>query len=124
MTESTTTEYQDIVQALLNEDQLFSLQERRVNSRQKFVRPSRLICLSKPKDVLSAFTRDLSGTGIGLLHRFELEFGEHALITINRLWDEPVVLKGKLAWCKKSENGWYQSGWHIDSVESTGKSTS
>lgn len=119
MSENTTTEFQDVVQALLNEDQLFSLQERRINSRQNFVRPVRIICLSRPKDVLSGFTRDLSGTGVGLIHRFELEAGEQALVTINRLWDEPVVVKCKVAWCTKSENGWYQSGWEILSIESS-----
>lgn len=117
MSENTTAEFQDVVQALLNEDQLFSLRERRINARQNFVRPVRIICLSKPKDVLNGFTRDLSGTGVGLIHKFEVVEKEQALVTINRLWDDPVIVKCRAAWCAKSENGWYQSGWEILSVE-------
>jgi len=117
MSENIATDFQDIVQALLNEDQLFSLNERRINARQNFVRPVKIVCYSRPKDTCSGFTRDLSGTGVGLIHKFEIAQDEQALITINRLWDGPVIVKCKVAWCTKTENGWFQSGWEILSVE-------
>lgn len=120
MAENSTVEFQDIVQALLNEDQLFSLSERRINSRKNFVRPVKLALVCKPTQVLSGFTRDLSDRGVGLIHRFEVERGMEALITINRLWDEPIFIRCRACWCCKSENGWYQSGWEIVSVESPG----
>jgi len=119
MSENSTADFQDVVQALLNEDQLFSLRERRINSRQNFVRPVRIAFLRNPKEVRTGFTRDLSDTGIGLIHRFQIEKCEQAYVKINRLWDEPVVIRCKVAWCTKSENGWHQSGWEIVSVEST-----
>ena len=120
MAQQTTADFQEVVQALLNEDQLFSLRERRDQARQNFVRPVRMVFGHKPGQILSGFTRDLSDKGIGLIHKFEIARGDRALITINRLWDEPVALNCIVAWCAKSENGWFQSGWQIDSVESTG----
>ena len=118
MSENTTAEFQDVVQALLNEDQLFSLSERRDNARKNFVRPVRIIFTRNIKDIRPGFTRDLSDRGIGLIHRFEAVRGDHAFVTINRLWDQPVVMRCRVAWCTKCENGWFQSGWEIVSVES------
>ena len=119
MSENSTVEFQEVVQALLNEDQLFSLRERRNNARRNFVRPVRIIFSDNPKTVLSGFTRDLSDNGIGLIHKFEAIQGDPAYVTINRLWDDPVIVRCKVAWCTKCENGWYQSGWNIVSVESS-----
>ena len=120
MSEQMSMEFQDIVQSLLNEDQLFSLRERRANARQNFVRPVKLLFPSRPKEILSGFTRDLSDGGVGLIHKFEVTRDDLALLTINRLWDDPVLLRCKACWCTKSENGWFQSGWQIVSVESAG----
>jgi hypothetical protein len=119
MSENSTAEFQDLVQALLNEDQLFSLRERRNNARKNFVRPIRLVFNDRPDTVLSGFTRDLSDNGIGLIHRFQATPGDLAYVTINRLWDEPVIIRCRVAWCSQCENGWYQSGWEIASVESS-----
>ncbi|MDG1809360.1 MAG: PilZ domain-containing protein [Pirellulaceae bacterium] len=119
MSQNPTADFQSVVQELLNEDQLFSLQERRDNSRQNFVRPIRLMFTDKPQTVLSGFTRNLSDTGIGLIHKFKTNTNDQAYITINRLWDDPTVIRCKAAWCNKCENGWYQSGWKILSIESS-----
>ena len=113
------TVFADVVQALLNEDQLFSLRERRDRARKNFVRPIRLIFAHKENQMLTGFTRDLSHGGIGLIHKFDLQRGDYATVSINRLWDDPVTLRCKAAWCAKSENGWYQSGWEIVEVESS-----
>ena len=118
MSQNTTADFQSVIQELLNEDQLFSLQERRNNNRQNFVRPIRLMFTDKPQTVLSGFTRNLSDTGIGLIHKFKANTNHQAYITINRLWDDPTVIRCKAAWCDKCENGWYQSGWEILSIES------
>ncbi len=119
MSDNFTADFQDVVQALLNEDQLFSLRERRTNDRQTFVRPIRIILRHDPKNILSGFTRDLCDTGIGLLHRFEALPGASAYVTINRFWDAPIIVRCNVAWCSQCENGWYQSGWEIVSIESS-----
>ena len=117
MSDNTTAEFQEVVTALLNEDQLFSLRERRYNARNTFVRPVRFTLKRNPQEILSGFTRNLSDTGIGLIHRFPVEVDDKANVMINRFWDQPVVVRCQAAWCGECENGWYQSGWKILSVE-------
>ncbi len=118
MSESTTIGFQEVIQALINEDELFSLRERRDKHRKTFIRPVRIVFGDRPQEFLSGFTRDLSDGGIGLMHRFDVETGDHALISINRLWDGPVTFKCKACWCAAGASGWYQSGWQIVSIES------
>ncbi len=121
MSDNATADFQEIIQALLNEDQLFSLRERRNKSRKNFVRPVRMVLQGKPAELQEGFTRDLSDGGIGLLHKFDVQKGEIARVKVNRLWDEAIVLKCAARWSVKSDNGWYQTGWSILAVESPGK---
>lgn len=118
MSESSTASFEEVVKALLNEDELFSLRERRNNSRKNFVRQVTVVFCDRPKVRLNGFTRDLSQGGIGLIHKFQVESGAKALITIHRLWDQPVVLKCEARWSSSNHQGWFQSGWTILSVES------
>ncbi|MGI9516658.1 MAG: PilZ domain-containing protein [Pirellulaceae bacterium] len=118
MSENVTAEFQDVIQALLNEDQLFSLRERRDKNRRSFVRPVRLVLEDQPTELKEGFTRDLSDGGIGLLHKFPIAAGTIAQVKVNRLWDQAVVLKCEARWSCKSENGWFQSGWSILAVQS------
>ena len=121
MPPSTTEKFHDVIQALLNEDELFSLRERRNNSRKSFVRQATIVFCDQPEIRKNGFTRDLSDEGIGLIHKFQVESGAKAQITIHRLWDQPVVLKCEACWCTTNQQGWYQSGWTILNVESSGK---
>ena len=117
MSNSSTACFQDVVQALLNEDQLFSLRDKRANLRHSFVRQVSVVFFDEPTVRKTGFTRDLSENGIGLIHKFPVEQGCKALVTIHRLWDQPIVLKCEACWCSSSEQGWINSGWTILSVE-------
>jgi len=118
MSQNTTVDFQEVVRELLNEEQLFSLQERRYKNRKNFVRPIRLMFVDRPGVIMNGFTRNLSDCGIGLIHKFKCSEGDQAYITINRLWDQPAVIRCQMVWCSKCENGWYQSGWEMLAVES------
>ena len=118
MSDNNTLEFRDVIQTLLNEDELFSLRERRNNSRKTFVRPVQVMFGDQPENALPGFTRDLSDGGIGLIHKFEIKVGDIAMVTINRLWDGPVTFRCKACWCASGQTGWYQSGWQIVAVES------
>ena len=110
-------DFQDVVQALLNEDQLFSLRERRHHTRESFVRQVTLVMLERPNTRLTGFTRNLSLNGLGLIHKFPVDVDQKALLSIHRLWDSPIVLKCDVCWTNDGQPGWYQSGWNILSVE-------
>jgi hypothetical protein len=118
MAGNTTIEFGEVIQALLNEDELFSLRERRSRHRKTFVRPVHVVFGDKPDEALSGFTRDLSDSGIGLIHRFEVKPGDQALVSVNRLWDGPVTFRCKACWSGPGAAGWFQSGWLILAVES------
>jgi hypothetical protein len=118
MSDNSTVEFRDLITALLNEDGLFCLEERRDNARRSFVRPVNVVFGDKPGESLSGFTRDLSDSGIGLMHKFEVSPGDIATVTIGRLWDGPVTMRCRACWVTSGQSGWYQSGWRIIGVES------
>ncbi len=118
MAQNSTVDFREIISALLNEDGLFSLEERRTNARRSFVRPVNMVFGDNPSDALSGFTRDLSDGGVGLMHKFPVNRGDIATITIGRTWDGPISMKCRVCWCVSGQSGWYQTGWKILSVDS------
>ncbi len=117
MSENSAVAFREIITALLNEDGLFTLEERRGNARRSFVRPVHMIFGDQPGQVQSGFTRDLSDTGVGLMHKFRVSPDDIASITIGRLWDGPVTMRCRACWCVEGQSGWYQSGWQILALE-------
>ena len=63
----------------------------------------------------SAFSRDISEQGIGLLHNFELPLGEVG-IAISSKQGYSVPLRARIAWCRSCGEGWYISGCKIVSA--------
>lgn len=118
MAQNPTVDFHEIISALLNEDGLFSLEERRTNARRSFVRPVSLVFGDTPSESLTGFTRDLSDSGVGLMHKFAVDRGDVATITIGRTWDGPISMRCRVCWCVVGQSGWYQSGWRILSVDS------
>lgn len=57
----------------------------------------------------SAFARDISHLGVGLLHIMPLECGE-VLVTIRREGEAPLALRTQIIWCEDCGEGWYISG--------------
>jgi len=57
----------------------------------------------------SAFSRDLSMMGAGLLHDIEIEPGEVTL-TFNVAAEGDIKIVTNILWCKPCGQGWYISG--------------
>lgn len=57
----------------------------------------------------SAYTRDMSVDGIGLLHVMPVPPGEVTL-RIPRGADKTLVIRTQILWCKGCGEGWYVSG--------------
>ena len=109
----------EVVDALLAEDQRYSMKERREYSRKTLFRPVTLYLGRNSTEPKIAFSRDISSVGIGLVHDFDVQQGTLATLAVHRLWDEPIILRGEVRWCQAYGNGWNLSGWNILSVESS-----
>lgn len=113
MSSNATADVKELLTALLNEEGNWSMDERRRDARQPFVRPATLVFGDRSGERMPGFTRDLSDSGIGLMHRFSIGAGDIATVTIGRLWDGPVTLKCRCQWCTAGNSGWFQSGWQV-----------
>jgi hypothetical protein len=101
-----------IIRDLLDEakTELFQeLVERRSKVRYPYFNPGSLTMSGDPSRRLSVFTRDLSRNGVGLLHNMDLPL-ESALLTMARSQGEEVILPIRIAWCRRSGDGWFISG--------------
>ncbi|MCE9553545.1 MAG: hypothetical protein K8T91_09250 [Planctomycetes bacterium] len=65
-----------------------------------------------------AYVRDLSSTGVGLCHHQPIEETE-AVVRIRAGEGDETSLLATRCWCRKSEDGWFQSGWKLVEVLST-----
>jgi hypothetical protein len=57
----------------------------------------------------SAFARDISPLGIGLLHIMPLEPGQ-MVVCLRSAAGETLSLRTQIVWCKPAGDGWYTSG--------------
>lgn len=102
----------DAVRRLLDEakEQVYrDLVERRSKVRYPFFRPVVLESDSPTKRSLSAFTRDISRNGVGLLHSMPLDLAEFRL-RIPSEFGNQTTLRTRLVWCRPCGEGWYVSG--------------
>ncbi len=83
--------------------------ERRVEPRHPFVQSVSLTVDGMSNDSLVVFTREISASGIGLLHNAKLDTG-----TIELTFDSPTGNTCRIAteiiWCRALTEGWYISG--------------
>jgi len=92
---------------LIVESQKSAKRDRRgIKPRRPFFRPV-TVCVDGCK--LSAFSRDMSETGIGLLHCFDLPLGETE-ISISSEKGYSVGVLTRIVWCRPCGEGWYFSG--------------
>ena len=68
----------------------------------------RLVSISVGDTRYPGMSREISASGMGLLHPEELPLGE-AEICI-RLDDSDVVVRRRIQWCRPLGEGWYISG--------------
>lgn len=83
--------------------------DRRENGRVPFFKPVEI----RPKDQhsprISAFSRDLSANGIGLLHIMPIDQGE-VVVRIPSRYRKFYELRVAIEWCQDCGEGWYMSG--------------
>lgn len=82
--------------------------ERRQIERHPFFYPVS-IAPAEADQIYSAFSRDISATGMGFLHNMPLGLG-HVNVTIHSDGAPEAALSGEIVWCKPCGEGWYTSG--------------
>lgn len=98
----------ETIHRLLNEAKEYEFLERRSEPRVPFFQPATLTYRYRPEQPIAVFTRELSKTGIGLLHAAPLERGEVAVALQSR--GKTVTLRTYILWCKACGPQWYLSG--------------
>ena len=83
--------------------------ERRAERRLPCFGPVTVSLPSDPEVALSAFARDVSPSGIGLVHLMPLDRGE-VVVNFPLPSGKLVALQTELLWCRDYGNGWYASG--------------
>jgi hypothetical protein len=102
---------EETIHRLLNEAKEHDFLERRSEPRVPFFQPATLMYRYRPEQPISVFTRELSKSGIGLLHAVPLERGEVAVSLASR--GGTVTLRCYVLWCKACGPQWYLSGGQI-----------
>jgi hypothetical protein len=74
--------------------------------------------MASPTVKLSAFVRDLSPSGIGLVHFMPLNVGE-VVVTLEISRGRSVAMLTEIVWCRDFNEGWFASGGKfVDVVQS------
>jgi hypothetical protein len=86
--------------------------ERRSDVRHSFFAPVTLAGCEEPSRSWSAFSREISASGIGLLHNMPLPKGRVYELTIGRD-GTGCSCTAEVVWCRPAGEGWYLSGWRF-----------
>ena len=105
-------EIERVVNRLIAEDTQYDQRENRSSLRHKFIRAVDLQLRESGRD-LTAFSRNLSADGIGVITNEFVPEGEMAVISIAQLGPGKVLLLGKCKWCKSYGDNWFLSGWQF-----------
>jgi hypothetical protein len=96
------------VTKLLDEARQAENSDRRVAPRQPYFQPVTIVTQDR-KQKLSAFSREISSSGIGLLHYMPIMPGEVTL-TISSPVGTAFRVRTEIVWCRPCGEGWYLSG--------------
>ena len=92
--------------------------EQRANQRVPFFMPVTVVAEDDGEErSFSCFSRDISPSGIGLLHSMPLWPGK-VLIKVFMETASDVCFQGEIAWCRSCGEGWYLSGTRLLAVAS------
>jgi len=83
--------------------------DRRVDPRHAFFTTVTLRPAAAPTMAISAFSREISVSGIGLLHAAPLVAGQDYEVDI-RIEEVRVRRSARAVWCRAVGDGWYLSG--------------
>ena len=107
------SEIESIVQDLLREDSDYDRHENRSAHREHLVR-SVVIDVRRPDPIqVTGFSRNISGSGIGLITQLEILPGSVAVLTIEPLRGMTHRILSECKWCKKYGSRWFISGWQF-----------
>jgi hypothetical protein len=109
-------EIQRAVDGLLSEDSNFDRLENRSAHRDNLVRPVN-IEFRDSNATISAFSRNVSATGIGVITNQPIDDKSAAVLQITRLHDSEVSILAECRWCKPYGKNWYISGWQFISLK-------
>jgi hypothetical protein len=102
-------EQQSAIRILVEKARADDHSERRGSQRYPFFRPVIVVPKHHRPGGLSAYARDISHSGIGLILFWPLETGPVELaIRIGE--DEEVTVTGHVHWCQPCGQGWYSAG--------------
>ncbi len=114
----------DALQLLDALDLLFSeakiSEEHRAELRVSFLRPVTILPEAPERQPISAFSRDLSPFGIGLLHNVPVDL-QDVLLRVPLGHGGALHLRVRIKWCEACGEGWYFSGGRFLGVTSAGE---
>ncbi len=107
---------QEEIDKLLLEIQRSRFNDRRTEPRQPFVRP---VQIHLPQgSTTTAFSKDLSAQGIGIISNVVWPTGTIAELEIHSTTGDPVILRCEARWCDPYGKGWFVVGWKFIGVAS------
>ncbi len=96
-----------VIHELILEAHHDNMKDRRTEPRCPFFRP---VSIQMPGGFrYSAFSREISTVGIGLLHSFELRAGQVEIAVPSRR-KQVVRVRTRILWCRPCGEGWFLSG--------------
>ncbi len=102
-----------IIESLRKAEKDEVARERRTSQRLAFVRPVIITIGRDRRTEIKATSKDLSQTGMGLIHDVPFEVGRIGVLTIHRLYDDPLKIRAECRWCQPFCKLWHVSGWRF-----------
>jgi hypothetical protein len=97
------------IQELMAQARADDQMDRRGAARYPFFRPASLANDREDLGAHQAFTRELSMTGVGLLHNIPVSIGP-IKVAIRYGDGQVAALPAEILWCRPCGDGWYVSG--------------
>jgi hypothetical protein len=88
------------------------ISERRAEPRHPFFATVALTTVENSSKSLSLFSREISSSGIGLLHSMSFDKDVIGKLTIESN-GRRVAQLAQMVWCRPAGEGWYLSGWRF-----------
>ena len=106
-------EVQSIVEALLHEDSQYDRHENRSTHREHLVRAVAIEVRRPEPAEFTAFSRNISVAGVGLITDQEIVDNSVAVLAIEALDGRVQRIMAECRWCKTYGKNWFISGWQF-----------
>ncbi len=103
---------QRAIDGILKEDSNFDRNENRSAHRENLVRPVE-IEIRETETTVSGFSRNVSGSGIGIITKEPIDEKAIGVIKIAGLSNNDLTILSECRWCKPYGEGWFISGWQF-----------